>query len=111
MLNATPRTQVRHGLVLETRLEYGRTARRNRGWHAGAKVHALWCEYVIGLEPGAQLHPVGTIGARFLRTGKPALYSVYPACMCTQGQMAGMPMKGFTADHVTCTSARRGIEA
>jgi len=89
------------GLVLETHVEYGHAARRNRGRYAGQKIHKLFCEYVVGLEDGYRPQP-GTVGAAYLRTGKPVLFSARPACGCCQGQMAGSPRARLTAEHVTC---------
>lgn len=89
------------GLILETRVEYGSAARKNRGRYAGAKVHRLRCEYVIGVVPGSEHRP-GSCGAMFLGSGKPLLFNARPSCGCTSGQRAGQPFPGLTAEHVTC---------
>lgn len=89
------------GLILESRTEYGHAARRNRGNYAGAKIHRLRTEYIVGIIPGTPI-ALGTLGARFQKTGKPVLFSARPACGCTQGQMAGMPIAELAAEHVNC---------
>jgi hypothetical protein len=101
MATTTTRTRTWSNLILETRTEYGSAARKNRGRYAGHKIHCLRCEYVIGVVEGSEHRP-GTYGAAFLRTGKPVLFNVYPACMCTQGSMAGLPFPNLTSEHVTC---------
>lgn len=106
MTTATTRTW--GGLILEMRIEYGSAARRNRGRYAGQKVHRLISEYVVGLEAGHQPRP-GSCGAAFLRDGKPVLFACSPACGCTQGQHAGRPFPGLTAERVTC--AKCGMPA
>jgi len=93
-------TRTWNNLILETRTEYGSAARRNRGRHSGHKIHRLNCEYVIGVVDESQAS--GEVGHKFLKTGNPVLFSVWPACGCTQGQMAGLPYPKLTAEHVTC---------
>jgi hypothetical protein len=90
------------GLLLETRVEYGSAARRNRGRWAGQKCHRLLSEYVVGVIPGTD-HRVGSYGYTFLKTGKEVLFACSPACGCTRGQLAGRPVAGKTAADVTCT--------
>lgn len=94
------------GLILQTRVEYGTAARRNRGRYAGHKIHRLISEYVVGLTPGHVPAP-GTVSAAFARSGRPQLFSCHPACGCTQGQHAGRPAYNLPgrnpADSVTCT--------
>lgn len=98
-------TRSASGMILEERTEYGYAARNNRGKFAGQKVHRLRCEYVVGLEAGCSVRP-GTFAAIYATTGKPVLFSCYPACGCTQGQMAGKPREGFTAENVTCEKCK-----
>ncbi len=101
-MNATANpTRTWSGLILESRTEYGSAARRNRGKYAGHKVHRLHCEYVIGIVEGSQHYP-GTVGAKFVKTGLPVLFSAMPVCGCTQGQMAGRPNAYLTGENVTC---------
>jgi hypothetical protein len=90
-----------NGLIVEARTEFGKAARRNRGNYAGTKIHRLRTEYVVGIVPGTPVHP-GEAGARFQKTGKPVLLATYPACGCTMGYHAGMPVAGLTAEHVNC---------
>lgn len=90
------------GLILETRFEFGKAARRNRGNYSGEKIHQLWCRYIVGLVPGTE-HGPGTLGARFEKTGKPVLFSSGPRCGVTQGQHSASPVAGLAAEDVTCT--------
>jgi hypothetical protein len=96
-------TTVRDNMILETRYEFGSAAQRNRGRYSGAKVHALYCQYVVGrVDPSLPTAP-GTYEHAFAVTGKPVLYCCRPRCGCTSGQHAGRPIHGLTADRVTCT--------
>lgn len=97
-------TRTWSGLILESRTEFGSAARKNRGRHAGAKVHRLHSEYVVGLEDGHTPHP-SSYGAIFQLTGKPVLFSCRPFCGCTQGQKAGKPT-GQTEADVTCEKCK-----
>ena len=94
------------GLILETRYEFGKAARRNRGNYSGEKVHRLWCEYIVGLVAGETPRP-GSLGARFQKTGKPTLFSARPRCGATQGQHSGAPYPELTADDVTCERCKK----
>jgi hypothetical protein len=98
---ATPTTRERFGLILETRYEVGNAARGNRGRYSGRKIHHLVTEYAVGLVPGTE-HKPGTVGARFRESGTPVLYSAYPRCGTTQGQIAGHPQDELTIADVTC---------
>lgn len=89
------------GLILESRTEYGSAARKNRGRFAGSKIHRLHCEYVVGVVEGSEHRP-GSYGAMFLKSGKPILFHVSPACGCTSGSLAGQPFSSLTDDSVTC---------
>jgi hypothetical protein len=89
------------GMILETRLEFGRAARKNRGSFKGQECHKLLCEYVVGIVEGEK-PAAGTFGDKFIQTGKPVLRSCRPLCGCTQGQFAGTPVAGKTAENVTC---------
>lgn len=107
------------GLVLETRVEYGHAARKNRGRHSGTKVHRVISEYVVDLEPGYEPKP-GTVGHVFLvgerkldgigrtvRTPRvPVLFACRPACGCCQGQHGARPYPGLTEDKVTCEKCK-----
>lgn len=109
-------TRTWSNLVLETRVEYGAAAHRNRGRYSGQKIHRLICEYVVGVvdEDAAMLS--GGVGRDFLvgvrtrdeigRTVRiprqPVLFSCHPACMCTQGQHVGQPNARLTAENVNC---------
>jgi len=100
-MNATEtRTRTWSNLILESRTEYGSAARRNRGRHAGHKIHRLNCEYVIGVVDASQ--ETGETGRKFLKTGLAVLFSVWPACGCTQGQIAGSPNRSLDSSNVTC---------
>lgn len=89
-----------NGLILETRVTTGSAAQKNRGRFSGQKVHRVVCQYVIGVAAGYEPRP-GTVGAAFLLTGKPVLFSCRPACGCTTGQMAGRP--DATERPITCS--------
>ncbi len=103
MTTTAIKTREWSGLLLETRIEYGKAARRNRGNYSGQKVHRLVCEYVVGVI-GPQ-RP-GTVGAQFVRTGKPVLFSSQPCCGTTQGQTAAAPFASLTEHDVTCTKCK-----
>jgi hypothetical protein len=94
------------GLILESRAEFGKAARRNRGNYSGEKVHRLWAEYIVGLVAG-EVPRRGTLGARFEKTGKPVLFSSWPRCGATQGQHAGAPFPELTAADVTCERCKK----
>ena len=106
----TDHTVVRWGMRIEYRVGYGYAAHKNRGKFSGQKVHLLSCQVIVGVEDGffPEKH---SLGAKFLETGKPVLYSCHPACRTTQGQRAGRVREGFTADNVTCEKCRHHIEA
>lgn len=104
--DATDNRRIWNNYILEYRSAYGHAARRNRGRFTGAKIHALFCEYVVGLvDPSIPCKP-GTAGHTFRTTGEPVLFTVFPVCGCTQGQHAGSPIKGATKDDVTCTRCK-----
>lgn len=92
-------------LVLEDRQEVGYAARQNRGRFAGTFVHALRTTYVVGVVPGAVL-TVGSLGERFVKTGRPVLFSARPLCGSTQGQYGGKPQDGLT---VTCSKCLKKL--
>lgn len=89
--------------ILEALREYGAAAHRNRGRNTGTKVHALRCEYVVGLVDESLADNPKTYGAAWKRTRVPQLFSVYPCCGCTTGQHAGRPIPGLTAANITCS--------
>ena len=100
------RTRVWCDLILETRIEFGRAARQNRSSYSGTKTHRLRCEYVVGVVDGYAPKP-NTIGAKFVRTGRPELFSCSPCCGCTQGQHAGRPIAGWTESNVDCSKCQQ----
>ena len=93
------------GMILETRIEYGFAAHKNRGNYTGCKVHRLRAEYVIGIEDGQTPRP-GTFGAMFIKEGKPVLFSCQPTCGCTQGQRAAQPSSRLNDTNVTCEKCK-----
>lgn len=99
-------TRIWNNYVLETKVEFGSAARGGRGRYTGQKIHRLICEYVVAVSPSAMLE-TRTIGADFVRTGKPQLFSCQPACGCTRGQRAGLPFAQLTAEKVTCTKCAK----
>lgn len=106
-MNATRR--IWSGLILETRLEVGTAAHRNRGKHSGTARHRLVCEYVVGLVPEHRPAP-GSYGARFAETGEPVLFACRPLCGCTRGATAGRPYPGLTDADVTCAACRKTLD-
>ncbi len=104
----TTATRTWGNLVLETRIEYGAAARRNRGRYAGHKTHRLHSEYIVALVDTEATRPeivngrATTLGARFLLNGKPVLFSCSPCCGCTQGQHSGQPDDRLTSEKVNC---------
>lgn len=88
--------------ILESRIEAGYAAQKNRGRFTGTKMHRLQSEYIVGLVDEAA-EPAGTLGARFIVNRKPILFSCRPMCGCTQGQHAASPRYGATLDQVNCT--------
>lgn len=92
-------------LIIERRTEFGSAAHGNRGRYSGQKIHRLRTAYVVGVVESASPRP-GTLGARFLKTGKEQLFSARPACGVTQGQWAGQPFSGMTEANITCTKCQ-----
>jgi hypothetical protein len=93
-------------MITETKIEFGRAARKNRGSYSGQKTHRLVSTYIVGLAEGYEVRP-GTYAAEFQREGRPVLVSCHPACSCTQGQHAGRPVAGLTEKDVNCTKCGR----
>jgi hypothetical protein len=89
--------------LLGMRNEYGSAAHGNRGKYSGAKVHRVVSKYVVGVIDQTKETRQDTFGAKFLKTGKPQLFSCRPACGCTSGQHAARPDSRFTSEHVNCS--------
>jgi len=92
-----------NNLILETRIEAGYAARRNRGSYSGTKIHRLISEYIVGQVDESIVPMPGSLEARHVMNRSAVLFSCSPACGCTQGQNAGKPSKTLTLENVTCT--------
>lgn len=89
--------------ILETVLAFGSAARNNRARYTGTKVHRLSCEYIVGLVDESLAENPRTMGATWVRTRQPVLFSCRPCCGTTGGQHAGAPDARRTASDVTCS--------
>lgn len=97
--------------ILETRVEYGAAAQKNRGRYSGTKTHKLYSEYIVGVVDEAAEKALGysTLGKRFLRDSKPVLLACRPCCGCCQGQMGGSPISSKTENDITCEKCKSRI--
>jgi hypothetical protein len=83
------RTTWNNELILESKLEYGMVGHAR----TGINVHVLRSKYVVGIVEGFTPKP-NTIGAQFLRSGKPVLFSCGAWCNMN-GQRVGCPLGSF----------------
>lgn len=99
--------------ITEISFAVGSAARGNRGRYSGQRVHILRVEKIVGLKPDADPRDIqpGTLGARFVATGRPVTFSTHPVCGCTRGQHAGQASSSLSAADVTCEKCRARMGA